>query len=84
MKGNSPWAARVPPTTEGLGSGPVGAAVALPGVRLKAARATAPAAEALLRCFRVFRNGLSFRGGFGAHVRLMPNKNPETSPKARG
>ncbi|MEU2493507.1 hypothetical protein [Streptomyces sp. NPDC007883] len=41
MKGNSPWAARVPPTTGGV------AAVAEVGWRLTAARTTAPTAAHL-------------------------------------
>ncbi len=70
MKGNSPWAARVPPTTGGasgaaawvLGATGAGAAEAEDGWRLMAASTTAPAAAVLLRTPRML-NGLPFVGG---------------------
>src|ERR1044072_8923853 len=65
MNGNSPCAARVPPTT-GLG-----AALALTGWRLTTARAAAPATAVLLRKENSFFNRLPFPGGWITHGRSM-------------
>lgn len=64
MKGNSPWAARVPPTTGAV------EAPALVGWRLTAARATAPIARVrFMNRTRVLTvNTLPFVGGWAVRV----------------